>query len=166
MVSGALFLCVGVVYDRIHTREIAAYGGLATRMPGYALIFLFFTMASAGLPGTGGFVGEVLALLGAFQVNTWVALLAATGLILGAAYSLYLLKRIVFGGLTRENLMAIKDMNRREWMIFAPLAGLTLWMGVYPMPFLDVMHVSVENLVMQVETALAAGETGSALAAR
>ena len=166
VVSGALFLCVGVVYDRIHTREIAAYGGLATRMPGYALIFLFFTMASAGLPGTGGFVGEVLALLGAFQVNTWVALFAATGLILGAAYSLYLLRRIVFGGLTKESLMAIKDMNRREWMIFAPLVVLTLWMGVYPMPFLDFMHVSVENLVMQVETALAAGETGSALAAR
>ncbi|MFH1803397.1 MAG: NADH-quinone oxidoreductase subunit M [Pseudomonadota bacterium] len=156
VVSGALFLCVGVVYDRMHTREIDAYGGLVHRMPGYAVIFMFFTMASVGLPGTGGFVGEVLVLLGAFEANTWVAFFAATGLILGAAYALYLYRRIVFGALTKENLKNILDMSPREWMIFTPLVIVVIWMGVYPVPFLDVLHVSVENLVNQVETAQAA----------
>ena len=165
VVSGALFLCVGVVYDRIHTREIDAYGGLVHRMPSYALIFMFFTMASVGLPGTGGFVGEILALLGAFEANTWVAFFAATGLILGAAYALYLYRRIIFGALTKENLKTILDLSPREWIIFAPLVIIVLWMGVYPVSFLDIMHVSVENLVNQVETAQAAAAHAAQLAA-
>ncbi|SCA55000.1 NADH-quinone oxidoreductase subunit M [Candidatus Terasakiella magnetica] len=154
VVSAALFLIVGVIYDRIHTREIAAYGGLVDRMPKYALIFMLFMMASVGLPGTSGFVGEILVLVGVFQVDQWVAALAATGAILGAAYSLYLYRRIVFGSLTKENLKSILDMNRREVLVFAPLIVLTLFAGVYPQPFLDVMHASVENLVNNYHAAL------------
>lgn len=157
VVSAALFLCVGVIYDRIHTREIDAYGGLVQRMPAYALVFMVFMMASVGLPGTGGFVGEVLVLVGAFKANTWVAALAATGVILGAAYMLYLYRRIIFGELTKENLMKILDMNRREMAIFAPLLVITIWMGVYPSSFLDFMHVSVAHLLEQVHTSLAQG---------
>jgi len=122
-------------------------------------------MASVGLPGTGGFVGEILALLGAFEANTWVAFFAATGLILGAAYALYLYRRIVFGALTKENLKSILDMSPREWLIFAPLVIIVLWMGVYPVSFLDIMHVSVEHLVNQVETAQAAAAQAAQLAA-
>jgi len=154
VVSAALFLIVGVIYDRIHTREISAYGGLVDRMPKYALIFMLFMMASVGLPGTSGFVGEVLVLVGVFQVDQWVAALAATGAILGAAYSLYLYRRIVFGTLTKESLKAILDMNRREVLVFAPLIILTIYAGVYPQPFLDVMHASVENLVNNYHAAL------------
>ncbi len=154
VVSAALFLIVGVIYDRIHTREISAYGGLVDRMPKYALIFMLFMMASVGLPGTSGFVGEVLVLVGVFRVDQWVAALAATGAILGAAYSLYLYRRIVFGTLTKESLKAILDMNRREILVFAPLIILTLYAGVYPQPFLDVMHASVENLVNNYHAAL------------
>ncbi|NVJ93677.1 MAG: NADH-quinone oxidoreductase subunit M [Methylocystaceae bacterium] len=154
IVSAALFLIVGVIYDRIHTRDIAAYGGLVDRMPKYALIFMLFMMASVGLPGTSGFVGEVLVLVGVFQVDQWVAALAATGAILGAAYSLYLYRRIVFGVLTKESLKSILDMNRREVLVFAPLIILTLFAGVYPQPFLDVMHASVENLVNNYHAAL------------
>ncbi len=121
LVSGALFLCVGVVYDRMHTREIAAYGGLANRMPIYAFCFMVFTMANVGLPGTSGFVGEFLTLLGAFKVNTWVAFLATTGVILSAAYALYLYRRMVFGELDKPKLMSIADMNTREIVILAPL---------------------------------------------
>ena len=155
VVSAALFLIVGVIYDRIHTREIAAYGGLVHRMPAYALVFMVFAMASVGLPGTGGFVGEVLVLVGAFKANTWVAAFAATGVILGAAYTLYLYRRIIFGELTKENLMKIKDLNRREMAIFAPLLFITIWMGVYPSSFLDFMHVSVAHLLEQMQTSLA-----------
>jgi NADH-quinone oxidoreductase subunit M len=165
VVSGALFLCVGVVYDRMHTREIDAYGGLVHRMPSYALVFLFFTMASVGLPGTGGFVGEILSLLGAFQANTWVAFFAATSLILGATYALYLYRRIVFGALTREKLKSILDLSPREWLLFAPLVIVVLWMGVYPVSFLDIMHASIENLVNHVETAQAAAAHAAQLAA-
>ncbi|WP_135078018.1 NADH-quinone oxidoreductase subunit M [Terasakiella sp. SH-1] len=154
IVSAALFLIVGVIYDRIHTREISAYGGLVERMPKYAVIFMLFMMASVGLPGTSGFVGEILVLVGVFQVNQWVAALAATGAILGAAYSLYLYRRIVFGALTKENLKSILDMNRREVLVFAPLIILTIYAGVYPQPFLDVMHASVENLVNNYHAAL------------
>jgi NADH-quinone oxidoreductase subunit M len=154
VVSAALFLIVGVIYDRMHTREISAYGGLVERMPKYAVVFMLFMMASVGLPGTSGFVGEILVLVGVFQVNQWVAALAATGAILGAAYSLYLYRRIVFGALTKDNLKAILDMNRREVLVFAPLIVLTLFAGVYPQPFLDVMHVSVENLVNNYHAAL------------
>lgn len=165
IVSAALFLCVGVVYDRIHTRDISAYGGLANRMPAYALTFMVFTMASVGLPGTGGFVGEILVLVGAFKANSWVAAFAATGLILGAAYMLYLYRRIVFGELTKENLMKITDMSRREIAIFAPLIVLTIWMGIYPSSFLDFMHVSVTHLITTVEASLS--QSGiTAIAAR
>ena len=156
IVSAALFLIVGVVYDRIHSRDIEVYGGLVHRMPGYALTFMFFMLASVGLPGTGGFIGEFLVLLGAFQVNAWVCALAALGVILGAAYMLYLYRRIIFGELTKDVLKKIVDMSPREWAVFAPLIILTLWMGIYPLPFLDIMHVSVENLLQQVQTAQAA----------
>jgi NADH-quinone oxidoreductase subunit M len=154
VVSAALFLVVGVIYDRIHTREISAYGGLVNRMPAYALVFMVFMMASVGLPGTGGFVGEVLVLVGAFKSNTIVAALAMLGVILGAAYMLYLYRRVIFGELTKDNLMSILDMNRREMAIFAPLLLVTLWMGIYPVSFLDFMHVSVENLLQNVEASL------------
>jgi NADH-quinone oxidoreductase subunit M len=156
VVSAALFLIVGVVYDRIHSREIETYGGLVERMPVYALTFMLFMLASVGLPGTGGFVGEILVLLGIFQVNTWVAAFTALGVILGAAYMLYLYRRVIFGQLTKENLMQIADMSPREIAIFAPLAIITIWMGVYPSSFLDFMHVSVQNLIVQVEAAQAA----------
>jgi len=157
VISAALFLIVGVVYDRIHSRNISDYGGLVHKMPSYALIFMLFMLASVGLPGTAGFVGEFLVLVGVFQVNTWVAALAATGLILGAAYMLYLYRRVIFGTLTKESLSAIGDMSLREKAVFAPLVILVIWMGIYPAPFLDVMHVSVEHMIGQIETALNAG---------
>jgi NADH-quinone oxidoreductase subunit M len=155
IVSGALFLCVGVVYDRMHTREISRYGGLVERMPIYAFTFMVFTMASVGLPGTAGFVGEFLVLTGAFQANTWVASLAATGLILGAAYMLYLYRRVVFGKMVHADLKSITDMNWREIAIFAPLIVLTIWMGVYPVSFTNSINASVVNLVTKYETASA-----------
>ena len=158
IVSAALFLIVGVVYDRIHSREISAYGGLVHRMPAYALIFMLFMLASVGLPGTGGFVGEFLILVGAFKVNTWVAALAATGMILSAAYMLYLYRRVIFGKLTKDSLAAIGDMNAREIAVFAPLVVLVIFMGVYPAPFLEIMHVSVTNLLNNIDTALNAGQ--------
>jgi NADH-quinone oxidoreductase subunit M len=154
VISAALFLIVGVVYDRIHSREIAAYGGLVHRMPGYSLIFMIFMLGSVGLPGTAGFVGEFLVLVGAFKANTWVAALAATGMILGAAYMLYLYRRVIFGSLTKDSLAAIKDMSLREVAIFAPLIVLVILMGVYPAPFLDIMHVSVANMITNIESAL------------
>jgi len=157
VISAALFLIVGVVYDRMHSRDISAYGGLAHTMPSYALIFMLFMFASVGLPGTAGFIGEFLILIGIFQVNTLVAALATTGLVLSAAYMLYLYRRVVFGALTKKNLIAIVDMNLREKVVFAPLIILVFWMGVYPNPLLDVMHVSVENLLNQVNAALNEG---------
>ncbi|WP_119418123.1 NADH-quinone oxidoreductase subunit M [Desertibaculum subflavum] len=161
IVSGALFLCVGVVYDRLHTREIARYGGLVKNMPKYAFVFMVFTMATIGLPGTSGFVGEFLILLGAFKVSTWVAALACTGIILGAAYSLWLYRRVVFGTLTRDELKKMVDLSPREIAIFAPLLLVVFWMGVWPDPFLKVMQVSVDNLI---EQHLAALETAKKLA--
>jgi len=155
VVSAALFLVVGVVYDRIHSREISKYGGLVERMPVYALTFMLFMLASVGLPGTGGFVGEFLVLVGAFKANTWVAAFAATGVILGAAYMLYLYRRVIFGTLTQDHLKSILDMSPREILVFAPLVVITLWMGIYPPTFLDFMHVSVTNLLDQVEAARA-----------
>jgi NADH-quinone oxidoreductase subunit M len=146
-ISGALFLCVGVIYDRMHTRDIDAYGGLVNRMPSYALIFLFFTMANVGLPGTSGFVGEFLTLMGIFQVNTWVAMFAASGVILSAAYALWLYRRVVLGDLIKESLKSITDMGRREKMIFAPLVVMTLLLGVYPALVLDIIGPSVAALV-------------------
>jgi len=158
IISGALFLCVGVVYDRLHTREIARYGGLANNMPKYAVIFMLFTMANVGLPGTGGFVGELLTLVGAFQANTWVALIATSGVIFAAAYALYLYRRVVFGELTKADLKAMTDLSPREIAIFAPLVIMTLWMGIYPAPFFDVMAVSVKHLLDQHQTAMAAAK--------
>ncbi|MEJ8574647.1 NADH-quinone oxidoreductase subunit M [Microbaculum marinum] len=162
IVSGALFLCVGVVYDRLHTREIAAYGGLVNRMPLYALAFMVFTMANVGLPGTTGFVGEFLTLLSAFEVNTWVAVFATTGVILSASYALWLYRRVIFGSLDKENLKSIKDLSTREIVILAPLVVLTILFGVYPMPILDVTAVSVDNLVTHYQAAV---EQASSLAA-
>jgi NADH-quinone oxidoreductase subunit M len=156
IISAALFLIVGVVYDRIHSREIAMYGGLVNKMPAYSLIFMIFMLASVGLPGTGGFVGEFLILVGAFKANSWVAALAATGIILGAVYMLYLYRRVIFGKLTKEHLLKIKDLSPREMMVFAPLIILVFWMGVYPSSFLDIMHVSVNNLIDRLESAQAA----------
>ena len=158
VVSAALFLVVGVVYDRMHSRDIATYGGLVHRMPAYAVFFMIFMLASVGLPGTSGFVGEFLILVGAFKANSWVAFFAATGLILGAAYMLYLYRRVIFGQLTKESLKSILDLSPREIAVFAPLLLIVFVMGIYPAPFLDVMHVSVENLVQQYQSALAAAQ--------
>ena len=147
VVSGALFLIVGVVYDRIHSREIAHYGGLADRMPKYALVFMLFMMASVGLPGTAGFVGEFLVIVGALKVNFWLAILGATGMVLGAAYMLYLYRRVVFGTITRDGLKSIADLSPREIAIFAPLVVLTLWMGIYPSSFTGFFDASVAQMV-------------------
>ncbi|UYN93034.1 MAG: NADH-quinone oxidoreductase subunit M [Enhydrobacter sp.] len=161
IVSAALFLCVGVVYDRMHTREIEAYGGLVHRMPRYAFVFMFFTLASVGLPGLSGFVGEFLVLVGAFKANTWVAFLAATGLILGAAYALWLYRKIVFGELTKDSLKAIMDMKPREVLVFAPLVLITLWMGIHPNSFLDPMAPSVDKLIGDYQAALKLARTAA-----
>ncbi|MBN2905566.1 MAG: NADH-quinone oxidoreductase subunit M [Rhodobacteraceae bacterium] len=163
-VSGALFLCVGVIYDRMHTREIDAYGGLATRMPAYALVFMLFTMANVGLPGTSGFVGEFLTLVGVFQVNTWVAAVAATGVILSASYALWLYRRVAFGDLIKESLRSITDMNLRERAIFAPLVAMTLLLGVYPALVTDIVGPSVEALLSNYQTALNSAEAATRLA--
>ena len=154
-ISGALFLLVGVIYDRMHTREIDAYGGLVIRMPAFALIFLFFTMANVGLPGTSGFVGEFLVLMGIFQVNTWVAMFATTGVILSAAYGLWLYRRVVMGDLIKESLRTITDMTTRERFIFAPLVFMTLLLGVYPALVLDIIGPSVAALVENYDMATA-----------
>jgi NADH-quinone oxidoreductase subunit M len=163
-ISGALFLCVGVIYDRMHTREIDAYGGLVNRMPAYALIFMFFTMANVGLPGTSGFVGEFLTLVGVFQVNTWVAAVATTGVILSAAYALWLYRRVVMGDLIKESLRTITDMTKRERAIFAPLVVMTILLGVYPRLVTDITGPSVEALISNVETAQALAQTTTQLA--
>ena len=155
-ISGALFLCVGVIYDRMHTRDIDAYGGLVNRMPAYALIFMFFTMANVGLPGTSGFVGEFLTLMGIFQVNTWVAAVATSGVILSAAYALWLYRRVVFGDLIKEALKTITDMTTRERAIFAPLVAATLILGVYPSLVTDLIGPSVQALVTDYHAALPA----------
>jgi len=163
-ISGALFLCVGVIYDRMHTREIDAYGGLVNRMPAYALIFMFFTMANVGLPGTSGFVGEFLTLVGIFQVNTWVAAVATSGVIFSAAYALWLYRRVVMGDLIKESLRTITDMGTRERVIFAPLVFMTLLLGVYPALVLDITGPSVAALVVNYETAVAAFEAAAQFA--
>ena len=159
VVSAALFLCVGVIYDRMHTREIARYGGLASRMPAYAFTFMLFTMASVGLPGTAGFVGEVLVLIGAFKVSFWLALLGSMGMILGAAYMLYLYRRVVFGRLTKDELKSILDLSPREIAVFAPLIILTLWMGIYPSSFTSFWDASVSAMVEHHQAALLLHDT-------
>jgi NADH-quinone oxidoreductase subunit M len=155
IVSAALFLCVGVVYDRMHTREIAAYGGLVNRMPVYAFVFLIFTLANVGLPGTSGFVGEFLSLIGTFRVNTWVATIATLGTILSAAYALWLYRKVVFGKLEKPSLLNIRDMGWREAVVFAPLVILTIVFGVYPKPVLDLSAASVTQLMDSYQHALA-----------
>jgi NADH-quinone oxidoreductase subunit M len=153
LISSALFLCVGVVYDRLHTRQISAYGGIVERMPIYAAIFMVFTMGNVGLPGTSGFVGEFLTLMAAFGVNTYVAFFATSGVILSAAYALYLYRRVVFGPLEKSSLKALADVSPREIAILAPLVFLTILFGFYPAPILDVTAVSVKALVGSLEAA-------------
>ena len=155
LVSGALFLCVGIIYDRMHTREITAYGGLVNRMPWYALAFMVFTMANVGLPGTSGFVGEFLTLLGAFKANTWVAFIATTGVILSACYALWLFARVVFGEITRPVFETIPDLDRREMAMLAPLVVLVIYYGVQPGPILDACAASVEGILKVYEAAAA-----------
>ncbi|MGB1161489.1 MAG: NADH-quinone oxidoreductase subunit M [Alphaproteobacteria bacterium] len=157
VISAALFLIVGVVYDRLHTRMISRYGGVVETMPRYAIIFMLFMMASVGLPGTAGFVGEFMTLFGAFQSNMWVGIFAASGIVLGATYMLLLYRRVVFGKLEKDDLKSLLDMTPREIFIFAPLVILVLWMGIWPMPFLDVMSASVDALLVPFVEADAAG---------
>ncbi|KUL94931.1 MULTISPECIES: NADH-quinone oxidoreductase subunit M [Bosea] len=159
LVSGALFLCVGVIYDRMHTREIAAYGGLVNRMPLYAVVFMIFTMANVGLPGTAGFVGEFLTLMGAFKANPWVALIATSGVILSAAYALWLYRRVVFGELVKPELKDITDLNGREIAIFVPLVLLTIWYGIAPGVILDAFAAPTEALIKNYQAAIAAAKT-------
>jgi len=159
LVSGALFLCVGVIYDRLHTREIDRYGGLAINMPRYALLFMVFTMASVGLPGTSNFVGEFLGLAGIYQVSTWTALIGTSGIILGAAYMLYLYRRVVFGDLTKDDVRAMPDLSGRELWLLAPIAAAVLWMGVYPESFLKPMRPDVERLVERMSRVMPAGDS-------
>ncbi|MDP9164425.1 MAG: NADH-quinone oxidoreductase subunit M [Pseudomonadota bacterium] len=158
LVSGALFLCVGVSYDRLHTREIARYGGLANNMPGYALLFMLFTMASVGLPGTSGFVGEFLSLTGTYRASSWGAVVATTGIILGAAYMLYLYWRIAYGTSVNADAAAMPDLDNREWWLLAPIAAVVLWMGVYPESFLKPMRADVGRLLTRIERAAPAGD--------
>ncbi|QNN68599.1 NADH-quinone oxidoreductase subunit M [Sphingomonas lutea] len=159
LVSGALFLCVGVVYDRMHTREIEKYGGVSNNMPGYALLFMLFTMASVGLPGTSGFVGEFLSLLGTYRVSTWGAIVATTGIILGAAYMLLLYWRIAFGAARTPEAAKMPDLSAREWGLLAPIAVVVLWMGVYPETFMRPIRADVGRLVTRLEQAAPAGDS-------
>jgi NADH-quinone oxidoreductase subunit M len=165
LISGALFLCVGVVYDRMHTREISAYGGLVIRMPVYALLFMYFTLANMGLPGTSGFPGEFLSMMAAFQVDTWVGAVAATGVVLSPAYALWLYRRVVLGDLIRAALKDIADMDRREVATLVPLVVMTLWLGIYPAAVTDMIGPSVAALVADHQAAVEAAATASQLAA-
>jgi len=158
LVSGALFLCVGVIYDRLHTREIARYGGLAINMPRYALFFMLFTMASVGLPGTSNFVGEFLGIMGIYQASSWVAFICTTGIILGAAYMLYLYRRVVFGELVHDDVRAMPDLSVREWALLAPIAAAVLWMGVYPESFLAPIRGDVTALTARLAASAPAGD--------
>ncbi|SFI70759.1 NADH-quinone oxidoreductase subunit M [Aerobium aerolatum] len=160
-ISGALFLCVGVIYDRMHTREIDAYGGLVNIMPKYAVVFLILTMANVGLPGTSGFVGEFLTLLGVFKVNTWVALFATTGVILSASYALWLYRRVVYGALTKESLKSMLDLSTREKAILYPLVALVILFGFYPSPIFDVTSASVDALVNSVTLSIEATQAAA-----
>ena len=161
IVSGALFLCVGVVYDRMHTREIAAYGGLTQRMPLYATVFMVFTMANVGLPGTSGFVGEFLTLMGAFRANTWVAFIATSGVILSACYALWLFARVMFGPLEKPSLKAILDLTPRESALLIPLVVLTIYYGIHPAPVLDAFAASTDALLKSTQAALGAASTAA-----
>jgi NADH-quinone oxidoreductase subunit M len=149
-ISGAMFLCIGVLYDRVHSREIASYGGVVNTMPKFAAFAVFFAMANCGLPGTSGFVGEWMVILGTVKANFWLGLLAATTLVFGAAYTLWMVKRVYFGEAANDEVRALVDINRREFTMLALLAAAVLWMGVYPKPFTDVMHRSVNQLIQHV----------------
>jgi NADH-quinone oxidoreductase subunit M len=149
-VSGAMFLCVGVMYDRLHSRQIADYGGVANRMPVFAAFFMLFAMANAGLPGTSGFVGEFMVIMATIKVNFWYAFLAATTLITGAAYTLWMYKRVVFGAVGNAHVEEMQDVSRREFLILAILAVAVLWMGLYPLPLTEVMHATVTDLLAHV----------------
>jgi len=151
-ISGAMFLSVGVLYDRLHSRQIKDYGGVAKTMPMFAAFMLFFSMANAGLPGTSGFVGEFMVILGAFRADFWIAFLAATTLIVGAAYTLWMYKRVVYGKVTNDGVAALKDMSRREFLMMSILALAILGMGLYPAPVVDIMHASVDHLLEQMIT--------------
>jgi NADH-quinone oxidoreductase subunit M len=164
LVSGALFLCVGVVYDRLHTREIAAYGGLVNNMPFYAFVFMLFTLANVGLPGTSGFVGEFLSLIGTFRINVPVATLATLGVILSACYALWLYRKVVFGVIDKPAVAAMRDMGRREILVFVPLVALTILFGVYPKPVLDMSAASVQQLVNNYNTAVTAVKAAALVA--
>ncbi|NJC33191.1 NADH-quinone oxidoreductase subunit M [Sphingomonas jejuensis] len=165
LVSGALFLCVGVIYDRLHTREIARYGGLASVMPRYAILFLLFTMATIGLPGTSGFVGEFLSLMGVYQVNSFATLICTTGIILGAAYSLYLYRRVVFGVADKPDVLKMEDLSRREIALLAPIAAVVLWLGIYPESFIAPMRADVAALTQRIDRARPVGDAQVAAAA-
>ncbi|MGI9330060.1 MAG: proton-conducting transporter membrane subunit, partial [Gammaproteobacteria bacterium] len=149
-ISGALFLCVGIMYDRLHTREIGAYGGVVNTMPVFAAFFVLFALANAGLPGTSGFVGEFLVILASFRANFWYAVLAGTTLILGAAYTLWMIKRVVFGAIANEGVGSLQDLSRREFLILALMAGGVLLIGLWPAPLVDMMSASVDKLVIQI----------------
>jgi NADH-quinone oxidoreductase subunit M len=159
LVSGALFLCVGVIYDRLHTREIDRYGGLSINMPKYALFFMLFTMASVGLPGTSGFVGEFLSLVGIYQLSTWVTAVCATGIILGAAYMLYLYRRVAFGVQKNADAAAMPDLDLREWLMLGPIAAAVLWMGVYPESFLAPIRKDIAALDARLARAAPEGDS-------
>ena len=148
-ISGALFLCVGVMYDRLHSRQISDYGGVANKMPVFAAFMMLFAMANSGMPGTSGFVGEFLVILGAFKVNFWYAFLAATTLIFGAAYTLWMYKRVIFGKVANDKVEALEDATPREILFLTILAIMVLVMGLWPYPFMEVMHASVDNLLLQ-----------------
>ena len=150
LISGAMFLCVGVMYDRMHSRQIADYGGVINTMPKFAALMVFFAMANAGLPGTSGFVGEFLVILASFQANFWYAFLAATTLVLGAAYTLWMVKRVVFGDIANDQVKDLHDMNGREGLLLVILAVSVLALGVYPAPLIEMMEPSLENLITHV----------------
>jgi NADH-quinone oxidoreductase subunit M len=166
LVSGALFLCVGVVYDRLHTREISRYGGVSTNMPRYALLFMLFTMASVGLPGTSGFVGEFLSMMGIYGASTWAAFVATTGIILGAAYMLYLYRRVAQGPLDKPDVAAMPDLSTRELWLLGPIALVVLWMGVYPESFMAPMRNDVGVVLARVEPAWHGGDSKLAKGSR
>jgi NADH-quinone oxidoreductase subunit M len=165
LVSGALFLCVGVVYDRLHSRDIERYGGLSNNMPAYSLLFMIFTMAAVGLPGTSGFVGEFLSLVGAYEINSWVAAVATTGIILGAAYMLLLYWRISFGAARTAEAAAMPDLSKRELALLAPIAAAVFWMGIYPESFIAPMRNDVTLLLARVERAAPDGDARLAMGA-
>ena len=150
LISGAMFLCVGVLYDRVHSREIADYGGVANTMPVFAAMMVFFAMANAGLPGTSGFVGEFMVIIASFKANFWFAFLAASTLVLGAAYTLWMIKRVLYGEVANDNVAALKDLNSREFLVLAILVLSVLIIGLWPAPLVDMMNVTTEQLIEQV----------------